>query len=96
MTNTTFHSIDEMLTEVEKFARLQTEYTERTLAEIIAKYDFVVGSVECKHRLMSVLPEGASVICSPYIENPTMIYAIKKFDVGDLIKPYKSESEVEQ
>lgn len=71
--------------EIEKFTRLQREYKEKTLAEIITKYDFVVGSKECKHRLMEILPEGANIICSPYIENPTMIYAIKKFDVMDLL-----------
>lgn len=67
---------------------------ERTLAEIITKYDFVVGSRECKHKLMEVLPEGANIVCSPYIEEPTMIYAIKKFDIMDLLtEPYRAESE---
>ena len=69
---------------MEAIIRQQKEYTEKTLAEIITKYDFVVGSIECKRRLMDVLPEGATVICSPYIESPTMIYAIKKFDITDL------------
>lgn len=85
MTRTYNYSIDEMFAEVEKFNRLQREYTEKTLAEIITKYDFIVGSKECKHKLMEVLPEGANVICSPYIENPTMIFAIKKFDIMDLL-----------
>lgn len=71
----------------------QLEYTERSLAKIITKYDFIVGSEECKDRLMSVLPEGANIVCSPYIEDPTMIYAIKKFDIADLIGSYKAESE---
>ena len=44
-----------------------------------------VGSKDCKYRLMEVLPEGANIICSPYIESPTMIYAIKKFDTMDLL-----------
>ena len=70
---------------IDEVIRQQREYTERTLAEIITKYDFIVGSKECKHRLMEVLPKGANIICSPYIENPTMIYAIKKFDIMDLI-----------
>lgn len=87
-------SIDNVVEEMEKIARLQREYTEQMLAKIITKYDFVVGSQECKAKLMAVLPEGASVICSPYIESPTMIYAIKKFDVMDLLsEPYKAESE---
>lgn len=85
MTHTFSYSIDEMFAEVEKFNRLQREYTEQTLAEIITKYDFIVGSKECKFKLMEVLPEGANIICSSYIESPTMIYAIKKFDTADLI-----------
>lgn len=75
----------EIIEQVNKFARQQTEEKEKILAEIITKYDFIVGSKECKHRLMEVLPEGANIVCTPYIENPTMIYAIKKFDVMDLI-----------
>lgn len=90
----TFYTIDEMFTEIEKFNRLQREYKERTLAEIITKYDFIVSSKECKHRLMEVLPEGANIICTPYIESPTTVYAVKKFDTMDLLKePYKAESE---
>lgn len=90
------YKIDNMFEEIEKFNRLQMEYKEQTLAEIITKYDFVVGSKECKHKLMEVLPDGVNIICSPYIENPTMIYAIKKFDVMDLLKePYRTESEDE-
>ena len=85
----TCYSIDNMLEEIEKFNRLQREYQEQTLAEIITKYDFIVGSKECKYRLMEILPEGANIVCSPYIESPTTIYAIKKFDVMDLLKePY--------
>ncbi len=78
---------------INEIIRQQRELTERTLAEIVTKYDFIVGSIECKHRLMEVLPEEANIVCSPYVENPTMIYAIKKFDIADLIKPYKVESE---
>lgn len=68
-----------------EFIRQQREHTERTLAEIITKYDFIVGSKECKHKLMKIFPEGMNIICSPYIEDPTIIYAIKKFDAMDLI-----------
>ena len=77
---------------VNEFIRQQREYTERTLAEIITKYDFVVGSIECKHKLMEALPEGANIICSPFINSPTMIYAIKKFDIMDLLfEPQEGE-----
>jgi len=79
-------SYDEMFAEIEKFNRLQAEYKEQTLAEIITKYDFIVGSIECKDRLKGILPEGANIVCSPYIESPTTIYAIKKFDIIDFCK----------
>ena len=80
--------------EIEKFARLQQEYKEKALAELIAKYDFIVGSEESKHKLMEVLPEGVNIVCSPYIEDSAIIYAIKRFDVMDLlIEPQESESE---
>lgn len=85
MTRTFSYSVDEMFAEIEKFNRLQREYTEQTLAEIITKYDFIVGSIECKYKLMEILPEGANIICSPYIGSSTTIYAIKKFDTMDLL-----------
>ncbi len=86
------YSSYEILAEMEKFAGLQVEYTEKTLAEIITKYDFIVGSKECKYGLMKVLPEGANIICTPYIESPTTIYAVKKFEITDLLnKPQKQE-----
>ena len=75
-----------MMDIINEFLSQQREYTEKTLAEIITKYDFVVGSIECKAKLMEVLPDGANIVCSPYIVNPTMIYAIKKFDITDLFK----------
>ena len=69
---------------MEAIIRQYEENTEKTLAEIITKYDFIVGSIECKRQLLEVLPEGATVICSSYVESPTMIYAIKKFDITNL------------
>lgn len=89
MTHTFNYSVDNILEEIKKFQRLQTE---QTLAEIITKYDFIVGSTECKFILMEALPEGANIICSPYIQSPTTIYAIKKFDIMDyIIKAQESE-----
>lgn len=88
----TSYSNDEIFAKIEEFARLEMEYKEQTLAEIITKYDFIVGSKKCKHKLMEILPEGANIICSPYIESPTTIYAIKKFDTLDLFyKPLGKE-----
>ena len=85
MTHTFSYSSDDILEAIEKFTRLQREYEEQKLAEIITKYDFIVGSKECKLKLMEILPEGANIICHPYIESPTTIYAIKKFDAMDVI-----------
>ena len=93
MTHTFSYSSDDILEAMEKIARLQREYKEQKLAEIITKYDFIVGSKECKLKLMEILPEGANIICSPYIESPTTIYAIKKFDTTDLIMGTQTESE---
>ena len=87
--------IDNMLEEVKKFVLLQRENKERTLADIITKYDFIVGSKECKYKLMEILPEGANIICSPYIESPTTIYAIKKFDTMDLLFEPQERSDKE-
>lgn len=83
MTSVSGSPITQMIDEI---IRQQKEYTEKTLAEIITKYDFIVGSKECKYRLIEILPEGANVICTPYIDDPTKIYAIKKFDIMDLCK----------
>lgn len=79
---------------VKEIVHQQKEYTERTLAEIITKYDFIVGSKECMYKLMEILPDGANVVYSPYVDSTT-IYAIKKFDITDLLKEsFKTESEV--
>lgn len=70
---------------IEEFIRQQKEYTEKTLEEIITKYDFIVGSKECKSMLMEILPEGANVIYSPYVESPTTVHMVKKFNAMDLM-----------
>ena len=81
-----------MQTLINEIIRQQREYTEKTLAEIITKYDFIVGSKECMAQLMEVLPKGANIIYTPYVDNPMMIYAVKKFDIRDwLTEPQKSE-----
>ena len=78
--------IDNVFNQIEEFERQQREHTAKTLSEIITKYDFIVGSKECKYGLMEILPEGANIVCSPYIDEPTKIYAIKKFDIMDLCR----------
>lgn len=87
-------SFDAITEQLKEFQRQQVEKTEKALAEAITKYDFIVGSIECKAKLMKVLPEGANIICSPYIESPTTVYAIKKFETMDLLtEPYGAERE---
>ncbi len=94
MKHTFSYSTDNILEEIDKFIRLQNERTEQTIAEIITTFDFIVGSNECKYRLMEVLPEGANIICSPYLASPTTIYVIKRFDImGLLTEAHKEESE---
>jgi len=96
MTRTSFNNIDEMFAEIEKFNRLQREYEEQTLAEIITKYDFMVGSKDLKRMLETILPEGANIAYSPYIKDSTSVYAIKKFDMMDYFPAkvvFESESE---
>lgn len=75
-----------ILDQIMEFVDQQRVYQEKELAWIITKYDFIVGSIECKNKLMEILPDEANIVYSPYVEDPTKIYAVKKFDIKDLIK----------
>lgn len=86
--------IDNIFDAIEEFERRIREDTERTLAEIVTKYDFIVGSMELKEKLVGILPCTANIVYSPFIDNPTTIYAIKKFDVTDYL--FRAESEDEE
>lgn len=78
---------------VDEIIRKRIEYQERELAELIEKYDFITGSIETKIKLMEILP-GANIIYSPHVKVPTMVYAIKRFDIADLVKePYPYEKD---
>lgn len=59
MTRAFSYDTNEILSEIEKLIRLHEEQKAQTLAEIITKYDFIVGSEEVKFKLMEILPEGA-------------------------------------
>lgn len=74
---------DDFVEQIKEFQRQQIEERERTLVEIITKYDFVVGSKDLKETLETILPEGANIAYSPYIKDLTSVYAIKKFDMMD-------------
>lgn len=92
---TILKNINDSINRITSQQTQQEEYIEKSLIEIIEKYDFFVGSMEAKNKLMEILPNGANVVYSPYIEHPTMIYAIKKFDIMDLFsETYKAELDI--
>ena len=70
---------------INEILRKEREYTEKSLAEIVEKYDFIVCSTACMNKLQEILPEGAKIAYSPYIGDPATIYVIKKFDMMDLL-----------
>ena len=70
---------------INEIIRKEREYTEKSLAEIIEKYDFIVCSTECMNQLQEILPEGAKIAYSPYIGDTSTIYVIKRFDVMELL-----------
>ena len=80
------NSMKYYLDQVMEIVDQQRKYQEKELAWIITHYDFIVGSIECKNRLMEILPDKANIICSKYVEDPTTVYVVKKFDIKDLIK----------
>lgn len=87
---------DDFIEQIKEFQRQQLEQRDKILAEIITKYDFMVGSKDLKGMLETILPEGATIVYSPYIENLTTVYAIKKFDMMDYFPSkvvFESESE---
>lgn len=84
-------NLDDFFTQIKEFERQVIEDRERTLAEFIQKYDFIVGSKENYERLREILPKDANIIFSRYIENPTTIFAVKKFDIMDYISGKENE-----
>lgn len=88
-------SFDNFMEWIKDFQRQQLEEREKALAEVITKYDFIVGSKGLKETLETILPEGATIVYSPYIEDLTTVYAVKKFDVMDYfsINDFSAESE---
>lgn len=64
---------------------------ERKLAELVQNYDFIVGSKEVLYELTKVLPKDAKIVYSPYIEDPNLVYAVKKFDILDIFNKEREE-----
>ena len=69
--------------QIREIYRKRLEEKERALTEIIERYDFLVGSKDVMEMLKTILPEGANIVCSKYVEDPTAVYAIKRFDMMD-------------
>lgn len=82
---------DDFTEQIKEFQRQQVEEREKILAEVITKYDFMVGSKDLKETLETILPEGANIVYSPYIKDLTSVYAIKKFDMMDYFGKAESE-----
>lgn len=74
--------------QVKEYIRSQNE---KELARIVQNYDFIVGSKEVKYALTKVLPKDANIVYSPFIEDPNLVYAVKKFDILDIFKAGKEE-----
>lgn len=73
---------------LDEIIRQQRKNTEKTIVDMITRYDFIVGSIECVYKLQEILPKNCEVICTPYIDDPSMIYAIKRYDLNDLLHEY--------
>lgn len=82
--------IDYINDEMEKIISLINNEKEKELAELIQKYNFIVGSMELKMKLERVLPTGTNVAYSLFVDS-TKIYAVKKFDVNDFFIKIESE-----
>lgn len=62
---------------IEEMIKVETELKERTLATILQENDFIVNNAYMKFRLEEVLPQGAKISVSPYVEDGVVIM-IKK------------------
>lgn len=69
--------------QIKEFQRQLLEEKTKTLTEIITRYDFLVGSKDMQGMLETLLPKGAKIVYTPYIQKTTAVYAIKKFDMMD-------------
>lgn len=78
--------INDIFDQIKKYEQQWTENREKELATIFQENDFIVGSLELKRQLEMILPSNANVVYSKYIDDPTMIYAVRKFDIYENFK----------
>jgi hypothetical protein len=89
--------IDSFFQRIEDFEREWREHREQELAKICEEHDFIVGSPELKLQLLEHLPNGANVVYSKYLDDPTMIIAIRKFRLSEYLMSMQFDfKEVEQ
>ena len=79
--------IDSFFEQIEKYEREWREHREQELAKICEEHDFIVGSPELKLQLLEHLPNGANVVYSKYLDDPTLIIAIRKFNLSEYLMP---------
>lgn len=91
-------NFDELVERIKEFKRQQLEEEDKQLAKVITKYDFFVGSKDLQGSLGKILPKEANIEYSPYIQDPTSVYLIKRFDITDYLPDspnFDTESEEE-
>lgn len=99
------YTIDEMVAGINQLLNLESYHPAHIIAEVVEKYDFIVGSIECRRKLMWALPEPlkAHIISSPYMPTPTTVFLIAKTEpdnrailITEALEEWKKEHEVEE
>lgn len=76
---------DSFFQQIADFEKKWREDREKELAKVCQENDFIVGSMELKKKLEEILPEGTSIIYSKFIDDPTKVLAVKKFDLSEYL-----------
>lgn len=69
--------IESINNSIQKMYEQQVEITEKCIAQACIENDFVVGSIDSKIQLESILPNGTTIVYSPYVD-PKLILMVKK------------------
>lgn len=82
-------------TMIEDMLKIEEDLKERCLAKIIQENDFVVNNAYMKIRLEEVLPKGAKIFISSFVEESTVIM-VKKAILQPHLVPYDFDDLKEQ
>lgn len=82
-------------TMIEDMLKIEEDLKERCLAKIVQENDFIVNNAYMKIRLEEVLPKGAKISISPYVDESTVIM-IKKAILKPHLVPYDFDDLKEQ